>query len=302
MHRSIIYTKSSTGYAASQSPIEVLHDAPSDVHPDLGNDIHLCENNYDDPFGHPSALLGGSLQKRLPNATPPLSRSTTRGDSSGPSYPSSPARILVEDSHSSFANIGRDRITDRIPSSESPSPMKLPNKNGFGRSRPSSPAQISKQATKVLQESITTLLGKRPSSEDDSAGKESHTRLGKKARPPSRAKVRLVDTHSIRTFIFPQPQSQQGLAKPADPELLPVAIPAAGNINSNADGQSADESMRVTYEDPHQRDEQKRLMRLLSSQKLDPWEVNGRSVEESSSKGVRKGRGATRKGARIAGF
>jgi DNA replication regulator DPB11 len=56
----------------------------------------------------------------------------------------------------------------------------------------------------------------------------------------------------------------------------------------------AEESMRVTYEDPGERDEKKRLMSLLESQsETDPTAKTG---------GRKKGKGLVRRSLRVAGF
>lgn len=76
----------------------------------------------------------------------------------------------------------------RIPSSISPSPMKPISKGAAtskGRDYGRSPLKISKEASKVLQDSITSLLGKRQPSEDAING----GRGGKRARPLLRTKV-----------------------------------------------------------------------------------------------------------------
>jgi DNA replication regulator DPB11 len=65
------------------------------------------------------------------------------------------------------------------------------------------------------------------------------------------------------------------------------------NINDQ-DNQSVEESMRVMYEDPGQRDEKKRLMSLFESQNEDGKALCGSGKQP---KGVR-----TRRSTRIAGF
>ena len=78
-----------------------------------------------------------------------------------------------------------------------------------------------------------------------------------------------------------------------------------------AEGQGPeDHSMRVTYEDPHQNDERKRLMQLLESQKKEIWELDAGPVPASSvakpaqkAGPSRKGKGApSRRSSRVAGF
>lgn len=95
---------------------------------------------------------------------------------------------------------GEEDFRIRVPSSKSPSPMKsLHNIHANGGSSSSrlslSPVKIDHEATKALQESITSLLGKRPSPEgEDLAGGAAggadipNGRNGKRARP-HRSKV-----------------------------------------------------------------------------------------------------------------
>lgn len=102
------------------------------------------------------------------------------------------------DTHASI--VGEDpRI--QVPSSTTPSPMKsLQNSHTIGGGSSSSrlslsPVKIDHEATKALQDSITSLLGKRPSPEGEDlvgAGADvPNGRNGKKARP-HRSKVSQV--------------------------------------------------------------------------------------------------------------
>ena len=83
----------------------------------------------------------------------------------------------------------------RVPSSKSPSPMKSLKNVGGSSSRLSlSPVKIDHEATKALQETISSLLGKRPTLEgEDLAGVADvpNGRNGKRARP-HRSKVSLT--------------------------------------------------------------------------------------------------------------
>lgn len=82
----------------------------------------------------------------------------------------------------SAREIETEKKNSRIPSSKSPSPLKLPRQT----SRSSlSPVKIDNEATKALQDSITSLLGKRQSpDEDESSGMKNGKRLR-----PHRSKV-----------------------------------------------------------------------------------------------------------------
>jgi DNA replication regulator DPB11 len=80
----------------------------------------------------------------------------------------------------------------RVPSSKSPSPMKsLKNIGGSGSRLSISPVKIDHEATKALQETISSLLGKRPTPEGEElagAADAPNVRNGKRPRP-HRSKV-----------------------------------------------------------------------------------------------------------------
>ncbi|EMD33540.1 hypothetical protein CERSUDRAFT_160532 [Gelatoporia subvermispora B] len=240
-------------------------------------------------FGGPGALLGG-LERQFSDATPPpISRATTLELDLPNGTPSRP-----RNGNAMFSRKPSEKKTEsrddpgRIPSSESPSPMKLlPDANVPAPS----PADKTKQAAKMLQESITTLLGKRPSSEDDLARQQS--RKGKRLRVPSKTKA------------FKRQHS--GTDADRAPLLMPEAVVDSAfkaeytaddddiGIRAAAGEDHADNSMRVTYEDPGQRTEQKRLLRLLDGQSC---EEDSQPAAAASAKG-RKGEDARRRSARI---
>jgi DNA replication regulator DPB11 len=106
--------------------------------------------------------------------------------------PAPPARQTLEPPIPSFdANA-------RIPSSSSPSPMKLPPSSDARLRLTEEPSPVRvphpRDVARELQESLTTLLGKRQVSEDDVVRPEQ--RKGKRPRPQPqpRSKVRLADS------------------------------------------------------------------------------------------------------------
>ncbi|KAH7884859.1 hypothetical protein F5I97DRAFT_1892879 [Phlebopus sp. FC_14] len=158
-----------------------------------------------------------------------------------------------------------------IPSSKSPSPMKLLSSSipetVPSPVRPPDPDAVAK----ALQKSLTSLLGKRQTSEEDILPQP---RKGKRARPQPRN-------------VQSRQQSHDLLISPPRPIPHPELDSAAYVDMSLLDGtRSADESLRVTYDDPAQREEKRRLMMLLGGEP--PVEENVR----------RKGR----RTARVAGF
>ncbi|KAF8813526.1 hypothetical protein BYT27DRAFT_7131662 [Phlegmacium glaucopus] len=209
---------------------------------------------------------------------------------------------------SQAAGEGDSRI--RVPSSKSPSPMKsLQNihANGSSSSRLSlSPVKIDHEATKALQESITSLLGKRPSPEGDdlaggAAGGADIPRNGKRARP-HRSKPQTRQGSDVNVIGGPAAVPGVTTRSRAPPAIIlrPGAVTGDPFESYNAVDEfehesvkSQEESMRVMYEDPGQRDEKKRLISLLKNQ--------GGVEEDSlgSSGGFEK---RARRSMRIAGF
>lgn len=143
-------------------------------------------------FGAAVHLLDGDpLPRRLSNATPPPATS--------PQPMSSPGLHR----HPTGSSLAAEGALPPIPSSTTPSPMKMPlsnSKDGGEREAEAeasvespilslgpSPAKVSNEVTKALQDSITSLLGKRRTPEEEAAA---HThKPGKRVRPPPKSKV-----------------------------------------------------------------------------------------------------------------
>ena len=230
-----------------------------------------------------------------------------------------------------------DDVRGRIPSSTSPSPMRAPSLQKSGSSRNSaSPVKIDHEATKALQESIASLLGKRPSPDGDESGVDTGTRghrgrTGKRARP-QRLKVSISSSFSLAwmltsfTLFQPQtrnipdaqnaelsklnptrPQTRASKAAMASPLNIGIGIDLPLNpfgsefpeeLNLPDDGESQQESVRVTYEDPGQRDEKRRLMNLLKERASS----SGQGESETLSMSIRgSDRLLRRRSTRIAG-
>lgn len=101
-----------------------------------------------------------------------------------------------------------DMFETRIPSSASPSPMKMPksrdgSRGSMGPGGPS-PAKVSNEVTKALQESITSLLGKRSNSEDDAGASTAQPlwKSGKRLRPPPKSKVVVLFSYEGFLLIY----------------------------------------------------------------------------------------------------
>jgi len=149
-------------------------------------------------FGLPNSILGGSSSPQLEEHRPDVALRTT---TISPSLSMAMLQDGVRSRQGSFAGVlhsqGSDLQQGIIPSSTSPSPMKPPSQKGGSFRQSLSPVKIDHEATKALQESITSLLGKRPSPDVEEstpdtgmAGRAKGSRPGKRVRP-QRSKVGL---------------------------------------------------------------------------------------------------------------
>jgi len=158
-----------------------------------------------------------------------------------------------------------------------------------------SPAKVPHEVTKALQESITSLLGKRQHLEEDVNADpgQQPAKAGKRARPQQKSKPQ--SRHESGEFVAPPPI----IAPPPGPSYdRSLSLFESYDELSLIDGaRSYEESMRVTYEDPGQRDEKKRLMSLFETQTQ-----SGEDSRAAGWKGGRKGPAAVRRSTRVAGF
>lgn len=177
-------------------------DLPSSVRP-------LSQGSPLIKYGTKSQLsVGGSMvfeeerQQLSPQQDQPPRRSARPNKSRKLTNQSTPSRkdscaTLSSQAQSAYGdNNNADYRDVRIPSSESPSPMKPPP---LQRNSSISPAKLDPGAAKALHESIASLLGKRHSPEDDelpnveSVEETPATKgggSGRRSKRPLRAKVR----------------------------------------------------------------------------------------------------------------
>ncbi|KAJ7449521.1 hypothetical protein FB451DRAFT_1287192 [Mycena latifolia] len=220
-------------------------------------------------FGQPNSSLGAPPatpsppKRRQSTGTPSRSRPTTPlaliahavpAPTQNSSTSSTSGRLVRR--AATVGAVGRVREESRVPTSSSPA--RVPSSTSpspLRRGVSVSPTKIPEERTKALQESITSLLGKRPVAAEEDAPLG---RAGKRGR-----------AHRSK------PQSRQ----PSD--ALPVYhAPVAGELNGFGGGRSlspgpddgayeglsmgADEqSLQVMYEDPGQREERLRLASLI---------------------------------------
>ncbi|KAH8094535.1 hypothetical protein BXZ70DRAFT_1072697 [Cristinia sonorae] len=262
------------------------------------------ESNPDSLFGEPGPMLSNDpdppssppLPPEDPATSPPRSRASSAELHSSPLKDQDVLPSLGR--QPTLQEIREDMTNTRIPSSTSPSPIKIPPNAGNERAYGHSPLRISKEASKVLQDSITTLLGKRQPSEDD----DTYGRGGKRARPLLRSKSRQDQPLAKSTAPPPAPDPFDDVLGDGDISML--VAEGAGLVVDD------EQSMRVTYEDPNQNDERKRLLELLETQKKEIWEVEDdeepvvveKPVLNPKADGSKKGKGPTRRSSRVSGF
>ncbi|KAF9496674.1 hypothetical protein BDN71DRAFT_1415262 [Pleurotus eryngii] len=172
----------------------------------------------------------------------------------------------------------RDNL--RIPSSSSPSPMKLagdidggrqtvpssPSKGSQGR-HISSPTKMSAEAAIALQKSLTSLLGKRRESDEDptaQAGTSGAAGTRAKRARPQRSKGQARQTAEIRVGNAPVMT-----VDPFGPYNLNHRHASDDMYEDTSQGSVRDEIVGVKYEDPKQREERQRLMDLLGGSIVD---------------------------------
>ncbi|KAF8834783.1 hypothetical protein BDN67DRAFT_959642 [Paxillus ammoniavirescens] len=271
-------------------------------------------------FGRPSGFLvndsdppdegGGSHIPSSPLVPPPQSSSPAVEDPPIPlaRVPSfTRASPLCSRSSAIAHQSSRVSIHDaqaQVPSSKSPSPMKLPPSSSIPDAFPASPLDASSMmrppdtdaVAKALHESLTSLLGKRPVSEEDE--EKGMGRKGKRVRPGVRSKVQSRQ-ESYENICAPvrDAESLSPFQAPGPPPFV-ADFDASCHLDvSLLDGmgvRSTDDSLRVTYEDPTQREEKRRLLRMLGA---DEGGLDGVCTGSRAGDGGRKG-----KRGRIPGF
>ncbi|PCH42583.1 hypothetical protein WOLCODRAFT_137970 [Wolfiporia cocos MD-104 SS10] len=269
-----------SGQAKDKLHILAIHDKP--CHELLSKIVTDC-----DAFGRPDGLLGDvHSEKDMPIPSSPASAVPTEVSPCQERVKAYPGRLLVADSRGpSIADIGRE-MKERIPSSASPSPIKLLGVS----STPVSPAISDPASAPNLQRSLS-LLGKRPSTEDNSA--DARTRSGKRRRPPSK-------TDSFSSSV----QTSE------DPEVLPVYIRPDKSIpkkpkakaKEQTEGTKTGENEGVFYSDPGQQVERKRLMQLLETEPRSTASQSTNDAGRGSKRAVRKGARSSSRNERTPGF
>ncbi|KAF8526261.1 hypothetical protein BU17DRAFT_62242 [Hysterangium stoloniferum] len=218
--------------AAEASPSKPLVYEPSSYHT-----LTDTDGNAPSAFGKPVALLSDDHTEihkaRVDLGSVPSSSHTSR----------TPTRA-------STTGTEQDIV---IPSSQSPSPLKI-------LSKPPSVASPPIGETRGLRTAITALLGKRGTDarEDDGSTQRHSNRSSKRHRPPVRVNTDLELGHAVSPSL--------SLITTSSP--LSYASPHGKGEVCMEEGAS---SLRVIYEDPDQRAEKKRLDALFEK-KVNPNE------------------------------
>ncbi|TFK50096.1 hypothetical protein OE88DRAFT_1682172 [Heliocybe sulcata] len=231
--------------------------------------------NSGDRFGMPAVLRAGA----------PLAR----GAVSAP-------ELLGAGQRPALASGQSEPRGETVPSSNTPSPLKNPRSSSMPISplRPSPTAE----ATRALQEKLTSLLGKRPSEEEEAmAG--GHAKHGKRHRPKKQSRPN--SRQNSGELPFPRAVSPPiPFEHPFNTFLPRTFDEGEGSPSQEIVVRPSDDSVRVTYEDPAQKAEQRRLMSLLGAD--DPREGVEVSTEGAPAGGKSKRKNLVRRSTRVAGF
>ena len=186
-----------------------------------------------------------------------------------------PTELIPTRSRDPSPSKGRQRTaseTERVPSSATPSPLKMPSINrnsaaSMARASADTTPTISEGSAAAIKDALVSLLGKRTSSEDhgqhNGSSTEKHPRATKRSKPPPRSK-------SSRAFSRTGSASEVAMGRTGSSltSLSATEYPLSESFETppefrlgNTDEE--DDSMRVTYEDPSQRDAEQKLQKLF---------------------------------------
>ncbi|KAI0763303.1 hypothetical protein BD413DRAFT_211081 [Trametes elegans] len=204
------------------------YDPPLDE-PQAGGEEH-------ESFGVPSMLLDAPLPSDQPSTPRQHSKAPSPALQSDADAP--PPRTQSDADQSSDAAIPDRLYEERVPLSESPSPMRMP-----GERTPTTPRRFVRQPTMELQQRITTLLGKRTAAQmetDIAAVRECErkdardARFGKRPKPldRSRSHISLSDSGTpgrmspdLRSPMPAAPSRKGSVAPTPPPPLTPAPVP-----------------------------------------------------------------------------
>ncbi|KAI0318602.1 hypothetical protein OF83DRAFT_929396 [Amylostereum chailletii] len=262
-------------------------------------------------FGRPASLLNNARPPSPPHSSPPIDHPPPVPES--PSAPLSlnpnppplvrvptlPVAPAADDSDTE----PEDEEPPKVPSSSTPSPLKMPGASSTGNS-PVRPG-VSDAAARALHESLSTVLGKRMSGNED-APSAARGRPGKRPRPRPKNTTSRQGSGSgnngengmHEAGLLPIPEAYD--TSYAYSEEMGGPRAASAGMEGHA---------RVTYEDPAQSEERRRLMKLFEGAKTgDNAGVVGGDAMDSGGAGAGQGKTRTaagvamRRSSRMAGF
>lgn len=310
-HSMIDITNGERVYCTLPNMILTYTDRPSPELPSPQPAALVAKMAEDEESMVPNGLLGlsqGASHQRPPQPVHPQSSlhgnlsSVPRASSRGISTPSLSRQM-------SLADLRKDMQTTRIPSSETPSPVKAPSKTSSptkpsssktpSPTKPSSktpsPVKLDMKAAADLLESITSSV-KRPSTDQGEPKRQL-----KRARPSSRSTSTITDGQVAVEDKVAGP-SRPVVSTPPDPTRKvfdPFSRDEAG-----AGSGTQDETMGIAYEDPAQETEKVRLIRLMEAtdkKELELWEVDAKGVAIPETQGSSSSRGRRKSQRKTAG-
>ncbi|KAJ7236947.1 hypothetical protein C8J57DRAFT_1728118 [Mycena rebaudengoi] len=231
------------------------------------------------PVPTQSSSHGSGVRRAVTMGAVPGSRDRSRTHS----------RIPAAGSHSRIPTGSHSRSRDSIPPSSArgpPSSMRIPSSSSpspLRRGVSVSPAKIPDERTKALQESITSLLGKRGSAMLDDEQELQQ--------PPGRKRGRAQRSKPQSR----QPSIHPALADPAPDRALDGDVFGGGRslspgyaegLSLGADEHEHEQSLQVMYEDPGQRAELQRLTSLIGDPEAEPEGLRRRTRKSARRGGV----------------
>ncbi|KAI0750029.1 hypothetical protein C8Q80DRAFT_1102390 [Daedaleopsis nitida] len=236
---------------------------PSAVRPGQAEQMEV------EAFGMPNMLLG-------PAPTPPSARQPSIGSAYDvPLATQSAVEPSEPPDQEDSVSVPSKLYEDRVPSSESPSPLRMP-----GQRTPNTPNKVTRQATMVIQDRITSLLGKRRSEEEERRLEAQESRLGKRSRPFQRTRSNMSHTSlrgtpaSPTSAASPPLRGQSGGS--SSKKVFRQPDTSSGEEDHSFLAGAHEDSLRVAYADPRQNGELDRLKILLQAdgrRGKEPWEM-----------------------------
>ncbi|KAF9078080.1 hypothetical protein BDP27DRAFT_1310729 [Rhodocollybia butyracea] len=237
----------------------------------------------------------------LMTSVPQIQKSHSNASSNDAAVTSASSSAVVLAPDSTPGQLGQGKMNDaQVPSSNTPSPVKAaPSLKQKGKARALSRSKsssispskyypsvqpIDKETSKALHDSLTSLLGKRRSEEGDGdrdGVRSRGDRIDGKRPRAMRSKSFLRSKDSETPQQVPEPDHVFDVYG-GDGESFDV-FGRESDVILGGDSYQ-EESIRVNYEDPEQRNEKKKLMKLIGKESQDEVLFLGASAKAASSR------------------